>query len=168
MSLAGKPALVTGAAGGLGLAVATALLAAGANIVVCDVNAERLAAAGDTLKAHAHTDRTLALQADVTDEDSVTKLVAAAVEKFGQLDVVVNNAAIMDRFDPAGSCPKALWDAVLAVNLTAPFLVTKDAVQAMVAQAPPGGLVLNVASTPPCAGSPLAPPTRPPSTACWA
>ena len=146
MSLAGKTALITGAAGGLGLAIATTLLAEGANIVICDINVERLAAAAETLTAHAPAERTLALRADVTDEASVAKLVAAAVDKFKRLDVVVNNAAIMDRFDPAGTCPKALWDAVLAVNLTAPFLVTKAAVQAMQAQEPPGGLVLNVAS----------------------
>ncbi|POR39617.1 Levodione reductase, partial [Tolypocladium paradoxum] len=90
--------------------------------------------------------RALVLRADVTDEDAVARLVAAAVERFGRLDVVVNNAAVMDRFDPPGSCPKALWDAVLAVNLTAPFLVTRAAVQQMQAQRPAGGLVLNVAS----------------------
>ncbi|KND89220.1 Levodione reductase [Tolypocladium ophioglossoides CBS 100239] len=146
MSLAGRTALVTGAGGGLGLAIADALLAAGANIIVCDVHAGRLAAAEDVLHAQGRPDRTLVLAADVTDEGSVATLIRAGVRRFGRLDAVVNNAAVMDRFDPAGACPKALWDAVLAVNLTGPFLVTQAAVLQMQAQQPPGGLVVNVAS----------------------
>ncbi|KAG8415866.1 hypothetical protein J3459_013928 [Metarhizium acridum] len=91
----------------------------------------------------------LVLRADVTEEErSIRQLVASTVHKFGRLDVVVNNAAIMDKFEPADVCAKTTWDAVLAVNLTGPFLVTKHAVAVaqMERQEPPGGLIINIGS----------------------
>lgn len=144
MALHGKTVLVTGAGGGLGRQIANTFLERGANIVISDISEPRLTQAREE---HAsRPDRVLVLQADVTDEQSVAQLVAAAALKFGRLDVVVNNAAVMDRFEPAGLCSKATWDAVLAVNLTGPFLVTRHAVAQMETQEPPGGLVVNVGS----------------------
>lgn len=144
MSHIGKTILITGAAGGLGRTIAETFLSKGANVVICDINRERLAAASQDLLLLAgasnnnnkyHADRALLLEADVTDEESVRELVAAAVAKFGRLDVVVNNAGIMDRLDPAGSCDAALWDRVMAVNTRGPFLLTKHVVPYMEAQA---------------------------------
>ncbi|KAK0733840.1 hypothetical protein B0T26DRAFT_736672 [Lasiosphaeria miniovina] len=113
-SAQGKTAIITGAAGGLGKAIAGAFLAAGANVVICDVHAQRIAAV-------------LVTQTDVTDEAAVVALVAAAVAKFGRVDVLVNNAAIMDDFAPVGDCSKARFQ-VLNINLNGPYLTSKAAV----------------------------------------
>ncbi|KAK5988630.1 Short chain dehydrogenase/reductase dpchG [Cladobotryum mycophilum] len=150
MSLQGKTALITGSAGGLGRTIADHLLSLGANLVICDINAARLSATQAELSV-SHPDRTLFLEVNVADEESVKSLIAKSVEEFGQLDIVVNNAAIMDRFDPAGDCDLELWNRVLAVNLTGPFLVTKHAVPHMKSQAQArggqgGGLIINIGS----------------------
>ncbi|KHO01305.1 NAD(P)-binding domain protein [Metarhizium album ARSEF 1941] len=145
MALHGKVVLITGAGGGLGQQLARTYLDAGASIIISDVNEARLASARREFAAP-HPDKVLVVEADVADEPSVSRLVAAAVREFSRLDVVVNNAAVMDRFEPATACSKATWDAVLAVNLTGPFLVTKHAVAQMERQQPPGGLVVNVGS----------------------
>ncbi|KAF7552743.1 hypothetical protein G7046_g7317 [Stylonectria norvegica] len=143
MSLEGKTALVTGSAGGLGQVIADMFLSKGANVVVCDVNRARLADAEDRYSS-SHPGKVLVVEVNVSDEAAVERLVASAISKFGGLDVVVNNAGIMDHFDPAGTCDKALWDRVLAVNLTGPFLITKHALPPMQTQR--RGLIINIGS----------------------
>ncbi|KYK58114.1 hypothetical protein DCS_05127 [Drechmeria coniospora] len=143
MSLVGKTVIVTGSGGGLGLIIARTLLTAGGNIVICDVNEARLATVRTDTKTFL-PDRVLIEQVDVTDESSVQQMIVKSVARFGRLDMVVNNGAIMDRFDPAGDCPKELWDRVLAVNLTGPFLVTKHAMPHLLAEA--GSCIVNIAS----------------------
>ncbi|KXJ91619.1 hypothetical protein Micbo1qcDRAFT_203685 [Microdochium bolleyi] len=139
-------ALVTGGAGGLGRAIAETFLAAGHNVAVCDVNAERLAALGSEWTA-SHEGRFLAVKTDITDESAVEGLVASITAKFGRLDFVVNNAGILDKFDPVETTDKATWDRVIGVNLTGTFLVTKHAVGAFLAQQPqPGGTIINIGS----------------------
>ncbi|OCK73892.1 short-chain dehydrogenase/reductase SDR [Lepidopterella palustris CBS 459.81] len=145
-SYKGKTVLVTGGAGGLGKAISTSFLEAGANVVLIDVNQERLTACADELSA-AHSNRVLALKVNITDEAAVEKMMKDTVSKFGRLDVLVNNAGIMDHFDPVGELSKSLWDRVIAVNLTAPMLTSKLAVNQMLSQEPAGGAILNVAST---------------------
>lgn len=138
-------ALVTGGAGGLGRVIAEAFLSTGHNVAVCDVNTERLE---DFVadQAAAHQGRFLAEKTDITDEAAVEALVGTITSKFGRLDFVVNNAGIIDTFDPIGTTTKAQWDRVLGVNLTGTFIVTKFAVNAMLAQSPPGGTVVNMGS----------------------
>ncbi|KAH7020717.1 uncharacterized protein B0I36DRAFT_376913 [Microdochium trichocladiopsis] len=136
-------ALVTGGAWGLGRAIAEAFLSAGHNVAVCDVNAERLEDFARDLAA-AHEGRFLAEKTDITDEAAVEALVGAITSRFGRLDFVVNNAGIIDTFDPVGTTTKAQWDRVLGVNLTGTFIVTKVAVNAMLEQSPSGGTVHGV------------------------
>ncbi|KPM44445.1 hypothetical protein AK830_g2112 [Neonectria ditissima] len=143
MSLNGKTVIVTGSSGGLGKVTAEMYLSKGCNVVVCDINHDRLSAAASELEA-SYKDKVLSVDVDVTSEESVKKLVASTTEKFGKLDIVVNNAGIVDHFDPAGTCDKSTWDRVLGVNLTGPFLVTKHAVQAMEKQG--SGLIVNIGS----------------------
>jgi NAD(P)-dependent dehydrogenase (short-subunit alcohol dehydrogenase family) len=86
-----------------------------------------------------------AVNADVTKEESGTRLFAEVVGQFGKLDVLVNNAGIMDHFDGAGDLDKALWDKVIAVNMTGPFIMTKLAVQHLL-ERKSKGTILNIGS----------------------
>lgn len=144
-SAQGKTVIVTGAAGGLGKAIADAFLAVGANVVICDVNPERLSAV-EAEWTNSFADKFLAQKTDVTDEAEVQKLMDATVAKFGRLDVLVNNAGIMDDFSPVGACSKEKWDRVLAVNLNGPYLTSKAAVTQFEKQEPGGGLIINIGS----------------------
>ncbi|OTB07414.1 hypothetical protein M426DRAFT_318102 [Hypoxylon sp. CI-4A] len=143
-NLQGTTVLVTGAAGGLGKVIATAYLNAGANVAICDINAERLAEANSEFES---TGRFAAFSTNITDEAAVTKLADDVVAKFGRLDVVVSNAGMADTFDPVGSLSKANWDKVIGVNLTGSFLVFKAAVNAMEKQTPSGGTIIQICST---------------------
>lgn len=155
--------LITGGGGGLGKATATAFLHAGANVAVCDVNAERLAATErDWAAAGVAATRFLTAVVDVTDEAQVRALFAAAAARFGRVDVLVNNAGLVDNFSPVGECSREQWDRVLAVNVTGPFLasraalaqfLSKDEEQSADEQAPQaqaqagsGGVILNILS----------------------
>ncbi|KAI0470906.1 hypothetical protein GGR56DRAFT_658164 [Xylariaceae sp. FL0804] len=153
----GKTVIVTGGAGGLGHAIASAFLAAGARVAVCDVHAARLAEAEAGWRA-AHSGPKsedggeeppfLTSVVDVTSEAAVADFVAAAAERLGggRVDVLVNNAGVMDTFDPVGTTARDTWDRVLGVNLTGAFLCTKAAVNTFLAQTPPGGTVISIAS----------------------
>ncbi|KAI5867480.1 NAD(P)-binding protein [Durotheca rogersii] len=146
-TLQGTTVLVTGAAGGLGKVIATAYLEAGANVAICDINAERLAAAEEELTAVGTAERYLGARTDITDEAAVTALVDAVTARFGRLDILVNNAGMTDKFDPVGDLEKAHWDRVLNLNLTGSFLCTKAAVNAMKKQSPAGGTIIQIGST---------------------
>jgi NAD(P)-dependent dehydrogenase (short-subunit alcohol dehydrogenase family) len=143
VSLTGKTCLVTGGAGGLGKAIATSFLAAGANVVICDVNEERLQQTSAEL---GETGRLKAIKADITSASAVQTLFDEIIADFKKLDILVNNAGIMDRFDPVGDLDEALWDKVIAVNLTAPFLLSKLAVRNMLAQPTTDGCIVNIIS----------------------
>lgn len=145
-SAQGKTVIITGAAGGLGKAIADAFLLAGANVVVCDVNPARLASV-DEEWGKTYADKFLTQQTDVTDEAAIRALIDAAVAKFGRLDVLINNAGIMDDFSPVGACSKELWDRVLNVNLNGPFLTTKVAIDQFEKQDPVGGTIINIGSS---------------------
>ncbi|KAI5924513.1 hypothetical protein F4810DRAFT_127668 [Camillea tinctor] len=142
-SLSGTVVLVTGGAGGLGKVIAKAYLDAGASVAICDINAERLSQTESELSA---TGRFFAQATDITDEAAVGQLADAVVQRFGRLDVLVNNAGMADSFDPVGSLSKERWDRVLGLNLTGSFLTTRAAVNAMEKQERPGGLVLQIGS----------------------
>jgi len=141
----GKTVVVTGAAGGLGRAIAQAFLSASANVVLVDVNPARLAACYSALSP-AHPGRVLSLQVNITDESDVKEMIDTVVGKFSALDVLVNNAGVMDHYDPVGTLKRNVWDRVIAVNLTAPMLTSKYAVGRFLEQGK-GGAILNVAST---------------------
>ena len=144
-SAQGKTVIVTGAAGGLGKAIATAFLAAGANVAICDVNSQRISAVEEEW-TKSYADKFLAQVTDVTDEAAVQNLVDAAAAKFGRLDVLVNNAAIMDGFEPVGAVSKEKWDRVLNINLNGPFNTTRAAIAQFEKQERPGGVIINIGS----------------------
>jgi 3-oxoacyl-[acyl-carrier protein] reductase len=140
--LAGKVVVVTAAAGtGIGSAVARRCLDEGASVLVSDRHERRLA---ETVLALGDGPRVAAQPCDVTDEDQVQALVAGAVQRFGRLDVMINNAglggtgSVLDLTDGD-------WQRVLDVTLTGTFRCTRAALRQMVAQGG-GGAVVNNAS----------------------
>ncbi|SAI48340.1 short chain dehydrogenase [Bordetella ansorpii] len=141
LPLAGRHALVTGAARGIGLACARALLAQGAAVTLLGRDAATLQAAADGLGA---PDRVGIASADVADAASVQAAFAQAVERHGPVHILVNNAgqAISQRFDRTDA---ALWQAMLDVNLSGTFHCMQAALPGMLEQG--WGRIINVAST---------------------
>ena len=140
MDLSGKGALVTGAARGIGRAVAEALLSAGARVVINDLAQEAVDAAAREMDPSG--ERVFGVAGNVADGPSVTAMVKAAAEKLGQIDILVNNAGIT-RDGLFLRMKEEDWDAVLLVNLKSAFLVTKAVARGMMRT---GGVVINMAS----------------------
>ena len=139
--LTGRIALVTGAARGLGHAMATALAQSGATVVFNGRDLAALEAARSTLARDGRATDTSVF--DVTDVAAVSAGIAAIEAKHGALDIVINNAGIQRR-NAVHAFSKEDWDAVIATNLTAPFLVAQAAVPGM--RARKRGAIINVAS----------------------
>jgi len=137
---ADKVALVTGAARGIGLAAAKRFLAEGWRVGLLDIDADNLKR---THAALARPDSTLALACDVADATAVSAAFAALAERFGRLDVLVNNAGIAV-FKPLLETTPEEWSRVLAVNLTGPFLCAQAAAALMREQG--GGSIVNITS----------------------
>jgi NAD(P)-dependent dehydrogenase (short-subunit alcohol dehydrogenase family) len=137
--LAGRVALVTGAAGGLGQAISRALVAAGASVGLVDLKGEPL----DALAAELAT-AAAAFPADLADPEEVRGLPDRVAGHFGRLDIVVNNAGIRT-VHPFTEHPLEDWQRALDVNLTAPFLLIQAAVRHL--QASGNGAVVNTTST---------------------
>jgi NAD(P)-dependent dehydrogenase (short-subunit alcohol dehydrogenase family) len=135
-----KTALVTGAARGIGLAVAKKFLAEGWRVALLDIENELLRAA---VEAIAEPDNTLALHADVSDAKAVAGAVTETERRFGRLDALVNNAGVAV-FAPLLETSDDDWNRVLAVNLTGPFLCTKAAAPLMREHG--GGAIVNITS----------------------
>jgi NAD(P)-dependent dehydrogenase (short-subunit alcohol dehydrogenase family) len=141
MKLGGRVAVVTGAAQGIGRACAERLLAEGANVVIGDINEQRLT---ETAREIGAPDRVAALVADVSVKAQVDALVARAVESFGRLDIMVNNAGICP-IVPFLDVTEETYDKVLAVNLKGAFLGTQAAARQMIARGE-GGVIINMSS----------------------
>lgn len=140
-----RVALITGGAQGIGLATAERLQSAGYHIVLCDVAENRLRSAAARLERKGQV---LALLTDVSNPASVDDAILQVDAHFGRLDVLVNSAGMLGLVDgrppPLDTTPLALWDKVIAVNLTGPFLVCRAAVPLM--RRSGGGRIVNVAS----------------------
>lgn len=145
----GRGALVTGGASGIGAAAAELLAARGAGVVVADV--DRDAGEATAARIEAAGGRAAFVPADVTRPDDVDAVVAAVVERFGRLDVAVNNAGTPGTYAPLVDQDLAGWERTVAVNLTGTFLCLRAEVAAMLAPSSsghpaPGGSIVNTAS----------------------
>ncbi|MEB8342881.1 SDR family NAD(P)-dependent oxidoreductase [Streptomyces endophyticus] len=140
---AGKTALVTGSASGIGLATARRLGRGGANVVIADYNEKGAQEAAETLKAEGL--KAAAVAVDVTDPASVEAAVAFAVDTFGGLDLAVNNAGIGGASAPTGEYAIDVYNRVVRTNLDGVFYSMRFELPAMQA-AGNGGAIVNVAS----------------------
>lgn len=131
--------LITGAGSGIGRAMAVAFAKAGASVVVCDVNAESAERTAADIG-----DSAFAVAADIADESSVSALVEAAISRYGRIDVLCNNAGIMDTMALPADIPVLVWERVLRINLTGTFLVTHAVLPHMLRQR--SGSIVNTAS----------------------
>jgi NAD(P)-dependent dehydrogenase (short-subunit alcohol dehydrogenase family) len=141
MRLAGKVAIISGGASGMGVAEARLFAREGARVIIADVldeDGERIAA-----EIAADGDEALFVRTDVTSESDWKRAVETVVERFGRLDILVNNAGLS-----SSSAPDPLdsdgWHRIMAVNATGVFLGTKHAIPAM--QAAGGGAIVNISS----------------------
>jgi NAD(P)-dependent dehydrogenase (short-subunit alcohol dehydrogenase family) len=135
-----KVALVTGAARGIGLAVARRFLADDWRVVLLDIEGDLLE---KSVAALAKPDVTMAVTCDVSDANAVAAAFAAIERRFGRLDALVNNAGIAV-FTPLMETSEADWNRVIDVNLTGPFLCSKAAVLLMREHG--GGVIVNITS----------------------
>ena len=141
-ALAGKTVFITGAGSGLGAALGEVLARSGANIVVADSNAVPAAQAAARLRDFGALAYPIAL--DVADPDSVDRAIGDAIEHFGRLDVLINNAGT-DKTLPIDELTPAQWQRVIDTNLSGPFLMARCAAAHM--RRTGGGHIINVAST---------------------
>jgi NAD(P)-dependent dehydrogenase (short-subunit alcohol dehydrogenase family) len=147
MLLEGKVAIVTGAGSGIGRASAVRFAAEGAAVVAADI---RAAKAEETVaQITEQGGRAVACQVDVADSVGVARMVSTAVEAFGRLDALFNNAGTI-RMGTAVDLPEADWDLVMAVNVRSVFLGAKHAVPVMAAGG--GGAIVSTASVSGLAG----------------
>ncbi len=142
--LDGRVAIVTGGARGIGRHYSEALAAEGAGVMIADIADGRDLAA--ELAAEHGANSVASAQVDVSDEESVKALVAATIERFGKIDVLVNNAALFTplREQPFAEIETELWDRVMAVNVRGLFLMAKHVAPHMIAQN--YGKIINIGS----------------------
>jgi len=140
MRLAGKTAIVTGAASGFGEGIARKFIAEGAHVVVADRDGD-----GATRVAEALGKDAIGVRADVTLAEDVAAMVDAATGRFGGLDILVNNAGMGHVPQPLESLEEADFDRILAVNVKAIYLAARAVVPRFKAQK--SGVILNIAST---------------------
>ena len=149
IDLAGRIAVVTGGAQGIGLAVAERFVASGAKVVLWDIDEALLAKARASLGAAATTARV-----ELTDDTLVTQAAQAVLAAHGRIDILVNNAGITGGNGPTWELAPDVWRRTVDVNLVAPYLTCRAVVPAMLSQG--YGRIVNVASVAGKEGNPNA------------
>jgi NAD(P)-dependent dehydrogenase (short-subunit alcohol dehydrogenase family) len=139
--LSGKVAVITGGAGDIGTVYGRALCEAGAAVVLADLDQSTTVTIADELTARGFN--AIGVAVDVVDVDSTLALAGSAIDAFGGIDILVNNAAIMRELPPYGltNMPVDEWDRVIDVNLRGPLLCTQAVVPSMTERG--GGRIIN-------------------------
>ena len=137
MTLTDKVTIITGAASGIGRSIARKFADGGAKIILADVDEDRLA------KVHTEVGGEMML-CNVADKEHVAALVQKAIDTHGRVDVLCNNAGILDNLTPATDTDDELWDRVIAVNMTGPFQLARAVLKHMLDQG--SGSIVNTTS----------------------
>jgi len=140
-NLEGKTAIVTGASRGLGYGIAECFAKAGVNLVLANRNPQDGANAKEGLDSYGT--KVISVPTDVSQKDSVERMVGKTIDKFGGIDILINNAGIMNR-NPLLDLQEEEWDKVIDTNLKGYFLCAQTAAKQMVKQG--GGRIVNIAS----------------------
>lgn len=143
MKLHGKVAVVTGIGSGMGLAIARLFAREGACVVGGDWNAHRLEEAMAGIQVSGGT--IIGAQGNIADLATAEGLVELAINSYGRLDILCNNAGVMDYVQGVGELSDDVWRRVLGINLDGPMFTSRRAVQHMLAHG--GGSIINIAST---------------------
>ncbi len=144
MRLQGKVAVITGAATGIGLAIAQVMAREGAAVVIDYIDGQQDEADKRARGIGQDGGKAIAVQADVATQQGVQNLVDQAIRQFGRLDIMVNNAGI-EQEHPFLETPLEVWNKVIAVDLTGPWLGSQIAARQMVKQGD-GGRIINISS----------------------
>lgn len=143
MKLLGKTAIVTGAAAGMGEAIAVKFAQEGAKVIATDINKELL---DQVVKSITEAGgEAVGLVSNIGEQADIDFMVHEAIERYGSLDILVNNAGIMDNFVPVGDLTDEQWDRIMQINLTGPFKAARAAIKVMETQEN-GGVIINNAS----------------------
>jgi len=144
VQLPNKVAIITGAATGIGEAIAMRMASEGAAVTIDYTPTQHDKAALVVSRIKQAGGKALALEVDVTNQDQVKRLIGQTVETFGRLDIMVNNAG-MEQEHPFLEMPLDVWNRVIAVDLTGPWLCSQVAARHMVSQGE-GGRIINISS----------------------
>ena len=144
MRLAGKSVVVTGASAGMGEAIVQRFAAEGANIIAVARRMERLQALADSLKDA--PGKVIPYAGDMADPQTAVGMIDKAVAQFGRLDVLVNNAGIMDDNTAVGDVSDEMLDKLFRVNTYGPIYAMRKTVQVFLAQDDEQGNIINVCS----------------------
>jgi NAD(P)-dependent dehydrogenase (short-subunit alcohol dehydrogenase family) len=142
LDFTGKVAIVTGGGTGIGYATALQLAKLGANVVIASRSADELEAAAARISG-ASGSKCLAVPTDVKDEDAIVRMVQRAVDEFGRVDVLVNNAG-GTRMGPLESIPTRGWDAIFDLNVKSAYICTREAGKHMIAEK--SGAIVSISS----------------------
>jgi NAD(P)-dependent dehydrogenase (short-subunit alcohol dehydrogenase family) len=143
MRLQGKVAVITGAGSGIGRAMATRFAAEGASIVAADWNAQRLDEVVASLRASGGT--AVGARGNIAEQATAEGLIELAISTYGRLDILCNNAGVMDYMQGVGELSDDIWRRVLSINLDGPMFASRKAIPHMIAQG--NGSIINTAST---------------------
>ena len=141
-ALDGRVAIVTGGASGIGRAICTRFAASGAAVAVVDIDEPGAASAAEAITAEGG--RAVAVTADLRSPDDIAAAEARVREHLGPVDVLVNNAGVMDALRPPLNVSLPQWELAFAVNVTAPFLLCQAVLPGMIAEQ--RGAIVNIAS----------------------
>lgn len=140
--LENKTVLITGAASGMGKAMVELFAKEGAHVILVDLHQNKLDEMAKELNSHGGS--VLPKACDVSNLKQVKNLLARVKKQFGNLDILINNAGIMDDFTPLDRVSNELWEKVMGVNLNGPFFMTRESIVLMLEKE--SGVIINIAS----------------------
>lgn len=142
MRLEDKVVLLTGGSSGIGKEMSVLFAKEGAKVVAVARREEKLKEIAEASKEFAG--EILACEGDVTKQEDIDKMVDFTMEKYGRIDVLVNNAGVMDNFEPVGDVTDELWEKILSINLTGPMKILRKVIPIMLKQGK--GTIVNTSS----------------------